>query len=181
LAWLSVFWPDGAKHRFPNSWFARTAESVRNVRVESTAEVAAGSDPDDPRVRAQKSRLTNRALLPGIDGRSAWVRRCKDVIEQHLADLPDATTAERSIIRRAAVLTTELERLEQKFALAGEANPFDLDLYQRTAGGLRRLLEAIGLERRLRDVTNPAPRSRVELSSFRRALQDAVDADEATS
>jgi hypothetical protein len=28
-----------------------------------------------------------------------------------------------------------------------------LDLYQRTAGGLRRLLEAIGIQRRPRDVT----------------------------
>jgi hypothetical protein len=135
-------------------------------------EIAPGSDADDPQVRAQKSRLTNRALLPGIDGRSAWVRRCKDVIEQHLADLPDATAAERSIVRRAAVLTTELERLEAKFAAAGEASPFDLDLYQRTAGGLRRLLEAIGLERRLRDVTNPVPRSRVQPSLARLDLID---------
>jgi hypothetical protein len=117
--------------------------------------------------------VTNgRELLPGIDGRSVWVRRCKDVIELHLADLPDATAAERSIVRRAAVLTTELERLEAKFAEAGEASPFDLDLYQRTAGGLRRLLEAIGLERRLRDVTNPAPRSRAPSSVVRSDLID---------
>jgi hypothetical protein len=120
--------------------------------------------------------VTNgKELLPGIDGRSVWVRRCKDVIELHLADLPDATAAERSIVRRAAVLTTELERLEAKFAEAGEASPFDLDLYQRTAGGLRRLLEAIGLERRLRDVTNPAPRSRAPISQLR---SDLVTIDE---
>jgi hypothetical protein len=135
-------------------------------------EIAPNLGPDDPQVRAQKSRITNRALLPGIDGRSAWVRRCKDVIAAHLADLPDATAAERSIVRRAAVLTTELERLEAKFAEAGEASPFDLDLYQRTAGGLRRLLEAIGLERRLRDVTNPVPRSRSPQSQVRADLID---------
>ena len=66
----------------------------------------------------------------------------------------NCSAAERSIIRRAAVLTTELERLEVKFALAGQANADDLDIYQRTAGNLRRLLEAVGLQRRARDVTN---------------------------
>ena len=37
----------------------------------------------------QKSRITNgSALLPGVDGRSPWVRRCKDVIAAHLSDIP---------------------------------------------------------------------------------------------
>ena len=65
----------------------------------------------------------------------------------------NASAAERSIIRRAAVLTTELERLEVKFALAGEASAGDIDLYARVAANLRRLLESIGLQRRPRDVT----------------------------
>ena len=57
----------------------------------------------------QRSSVTNGSkLLAGIDGRSAWVRRCKDVIAAHLSDIPDPTAAERSLIRRAAVLTTEL-------------------------------------------------------------------------
>jgi hypothetical protein len=104
----------------------------------------------------QKSRITNgSALLPGVDGRSPWVRRCKDVIASHLSDLggvDNCSAAERSIIRRAAVLTTELERMESKFALAGEASADDLDAYQRCANSLRRLLEAVGLQRRARDV-----------------------------
>jgi hypothetical protein len=104
----------------------------------------------------QKSRITNgSALLPGVDGRSPWVRRCKDIIAAHLSDLggeDNTSAAERSLVRRASVLTTELERLEVKFALAGEADVDDLDLYQRTAGNLRRLLEAVGLQRRTRDV-----------------------------
>jgi hypothetical protein len=106
----------------------------------------------------QRSRVANgSALLPGVDGRSTWVRRCKELIADHLADLggeDNTSAAERSIIRRAAVLTTELERLEVRFALAGEASADDLDLYQRTAGNLRRLLEAVGLQRRPRDVTH---------------------------
>ena len=65
--------------------------------------------------------------------------------------------AERSIIRRASVLTVELERLELRFATAGQADPIDLELYQRTANSLRRLLEAVGIQRRPRDVTPRLP------------------------
>jgi uncharacterized tellurite resistance protein B-like protein len=61
--------------------------------------------------------------------------------------------AERSIVRRVATLTVELERLELVFALAGEAKPEQIDLYQRTANSLRRLLESIGIKRVPRDVT----------------------------
>lgn len=72
---------------------------------------------------ARKSRITNgTALLPGVDGRSVWVRRCTDVIAAHIADLGGADNccaAERSIIRRASTLTVELERFEVKFAMAG--------------------------------------------------------------
>lgn len=83
------------------------------------------------------------------------MRRCRDLIELHTSDLGGTeaiSEAERSIIRRASVITTELEQLERRFALAGQAAAQDLDLYQRTAGNLRRLLEAVGLQRRARPV-----------------------------
>ena len=117
---------------------------------------------DRPKDR-QRSSITNGSkLLAGIDGRSAWVRRAKDLIGEHLADLGGAdntSAAERSIVRRAAVLTAQLEQLEVRFALAnGDVRPEDLDLYQRTASTLRRLLEAVGLRRRSRDVTLPSLR-----------------------
>ena len=51
-----------------------------------------------------------------------------------------------------AVLTTELEQLEVRFATAGEASADDLDLYSRASANLRRLLESVGLQRRARDV-----------------------------
>jgi hypothetical protein len=35
---------------------------------------------------------------------------------------------------------------------SGEASPDDVDVYARTAGNLRRLLEAIGLQRRAKPV-----------------------------
>jgi hypothetical protein len=85
--------------------------------------------------------------LAGVSGNSPWVRRCKDIIHAHSVDLggeDNASAAERSIVRRAAVLTVELERLETKFALAQEASPEELDLYSRVAANMRRLLEAVG-------------------------------------
>ena len=108
---------------------------------------------------ARRCRITNgSAFLPGIDGRSVWVRRAKDLNAQHVADLggPDnVSAAERSITRRIAVLSVELENLEMRFANAGSASAVDLDLYQRVANTLRRLLEAIGLQRRAKDITPP--------------------------
>jgi hypothetical protein len=106
----------------------------------------------------QKSQITNgSALLPGVDGRSPWVRRCKDIISEAIADLggfDNTSAAERSIVRRAATLSVELERMERQFALAGEADADDLDAYQRCANSLRRLLEAVGLQRRARSVND---------------------------
>ena len=123
-------------------------------------ENTAGSPTDRLRVAhrkdPQKSAVANgSALLPGVDGRSAWVRRCKELIAGHISDLGginNASAAERSIVRRACVLTVELERMERQFALAGEASPEDLDIYARIDGNLRRLLEAVGLQRRARDI-----------------------------
>lgn len=84
------------------------------------------------------------------------MRRLRDVIELHINDLGGAdrvSEAERSICRRIATLTVELETLESKFIEQGEATDKQLDLYQRTSGNLRRLLEAIGIHRKPRDVT----------------------------
>ena len=104
-----------------------------------------------------RSAMTNGAVLPGIDGRSAWVRRLKDLIALHVADLggdENISEAERAIIRRAAVIITELERMERDFALSeGAPGVIELETYQRAANSMRRLLEAVGLQRRARDVT----------------------------
>jgi hypothetical protein len=86
-----------------------------------------------------------------------------------LSDKPDATAAEQAIIRRAAVLTVELERLERQFALAGEADPETLELYGRVASNMRRMLEAVGLERCSRTVTANAGVGQLYLDALRRA------------
>jgi hypothetical protein len=129
---------------------------AQNEEIYSTNMTAANAQPDTSKPQA-RSRISNgSALLPGVDGRSTWVRRLRDLVKLHLSDLggDDAVSeAERSIVRRAATLTIEQERLELAFALAGEAAPEQIDLYQRTANSLRRLLESVGLERRAKDVT----------------------------
>jgi hypothetical protein len=116
--------------------------------------MAISADVDSQKSKG-RSRLTNGSqIVADVDGRSTWARRLRDLIQLHLADLAgEASEAERSIVRRAAALTVELERMETSFALAGEALPEQLDLYQRTANSLRRLLEAVGLDRRAKDIT----------------------------
>ena len=129
--------------------------------MESTIEIISPSSSERPKKDRQKSRITNGTkLLPDVDGRSPWVRRCKDVIASHISDLggiDNCSAAERSIIRRASVMTVELELMEKLFALAGEASAEDLDIYARVAGNMRRLLEAVGLRRRARNITPELP------------------------
>jgi hypothetical protein len=109
----------------------------------SPTEVTPGSSADSPR----KDRLIN------VDGRSSWARRFREYLGDHFSDIPDASSAERSIIRRASVLEVALEKYETKFAQAGQASAADLETYQRCANTLRRLLEAVGLQRRPRDMS----------------------------
>jgi hypothetical protein len=78
-----------------------------------------------------------------------------DILDGHVADLgghDNVSLAELSILRRAAVITIELERLEARFS-QGEPTGADLDLYQRASGNLRRLLESVGLQRRAKDMS----------------------------
>lgn len=106
-----------------------------------------------------RSRVTNgKTLFVGGSGdaRPAWARRLRDVWSLHLSDLggPDAVSeAERSLSRRAAILTIELERLEAGFSKTDDPSPESLDLYQRMTNTLRRLLETLGIQRRPKDIT----------------------------
>ena len=61
-------------------------------------------------------------------------RRLRDLIALHLSDLggvDNVCEAEGSIVSRIATLTVELERMDSVFAVAGEAKPAQIDLYQR--------------------------------------------------
>ena len=114
--------------------------------------------PVAPVKDCQRSRVANgSALVAGVDGRSVWVRRAKEIIGDAISDLggeANTSAAERSLVRRAATISVELERLEAKFATS-EANLADLDLYQKLSNTLRRLLTSLGLQRRAKTVAAP--------------------------
>lgn len=92
----------------------------------------------------QRSRVTNgsRVFVEG-DGRSAWSRRWKDIVAALADDLggEDAIgEIERSLIRRAAALTCEVEKLE---GMLSEGKDVDVDALARIVGHLRRVLEQL--------------------------------------
>jgi hypothetical protein len=80
---------------------------------------------------AHRSRVANGSkLLPLTDGRSATARRFRDLFEDICGDLGGAahlSEGQRQLVRRAAMLSAESERLEA-MAARGEA-AFDIDLY----------------------------------------------------
>jgi hypothetical protein len=125
-----------------------------------------------------RSRVTNgKVLIPHVDGRSVWVRRLRDLINAHTADLggeDELTEAHRSVIRRAATIEVELERFEQLFALSEEESPSYFDLYLRGANTLQRLLGALGLERKAKLISEP-PVPTLEQIAREIAEQDAAE------
>lgn len=107
-----------------------------------------------------RSRIANGSdLLPQTDGRSAWARMFRDVVEAmaaHVGGVDRMSEPERLTARRVAALEAELVAMESKFATAradgGEPAASDLDLYSRVSNTQRRHLEALGMARRPRDV-----------------------------
>ncbi len=107
-----------------------------------------------------RTKVTNgRQFLPGVSDACYWVRRAKDIMERYIVDLGGqqvCSEAERTIVRRAAVLVIECERLERQFAVVPQDKNVslrELDMYSKLANSLRRLLDMTGLERRSRDIT----------------------------
>jgi hypothetical protein len=97
----------------------------------------------------------NRPFVLGGDGRGAWVRRWKDLVELHsdLGGPAACSEAQLSLCRRIATTEVELERLEARMSEGDDT--VDLDVFNRLAGNLRRMFESIGLERRARPVNAP--------------------------
>jgi hypothetical protein len=98
----------------------------------------------------------NRPFVLGGDGRGAWVRRWKDLIELHVSDLggPDACSeAQLSLCRRISTTTVELERLEARMSQGDDG--VDLTIYNQMSGNLRRMLESVGLERKAKPANGP--------------------------
>jgi hypothetical protein len=96
---------------------------------------------------------SGRRMFVVGDSSSAWSRRYRDIVAAHVSDLggrPALSEAEVSLIKRVSTLELECEQMEGKLSMGLE---IDLDLYQRTANSMRRILESLGLKRVPRNVT----------------------------
>jgi len=102
-----------------------------------------------PRVRAALSN-GSALLLEHTDGRLPWARRLRDDLGGH----DNISTAELVLLKRAAMLTLQMEMMECRFAEQdGMASSLQLNDYGRALNTCRRTLEALGLGRRARDIT----------------------------
>lgn len=117
-------------------------------------ELAIDSPSLDPRSLRLRSRVTNGKVVFAIggDGRGAWARRWKDLVDAHTSDCGGRdrlTEAKLSLCRRAATITVQLEQQE---AAMSEGKDVDLASYAMVAGHLRRILESVGLGRAMKPV-----------------------------
>jgi hypothetical protein len=103
--------------------------------------------------RPRSAVTSGRQLFISGDPQSAWSRRFHDLVIGHCNDLGGfdvLSDARISLIRRASSIECELERLD---ALLSTGAAVNLDCYGRAASHLRRILETLGLDRKVRDVT----------------------------
>ena len=83
--------------------------------------------------------------MAGIDLRTRWGRRYRQLVETYAADIGEPTAMQASMIGRAASLTVELERSEASFASADKSDTDTLAAYRTTSEALRRVLESLGM------------------------------------
>ena len=106
-----------------------------------------------PKAAASRSAVANgRTLIAGIDKNSAEYRQYRDVVidlVDHLGS--DATVVQRAICEEAAGLIVWCRNA--RLALLQGDSEFNIGQYTTATNALRRLLEDIGQERRLKDVT----------------------------
>lgn len=94
--------------------------------------------------------------LADLDRRSAAYRKTAELIDAVEADCggPDQlSTAERQIVRHAALVSAMVEDLAVKW-FSGE--PIDPSTFSALTSAARRLYETIGIKRRAHDVTPPS-------------------------
>ncbi len=101
-----------------------------------------------------RSRLSNDPWsLAGVDGRSSFARRIRDICVEIASDLGGAdrlSEAQRQLIRRAATLSAQCEAAEAQAAGDGE---MDLERYVMAVDRLARVLGRLGLQRRAKDLS----------------------------
>jgi hypothetical protein len=92
-------------------------------------------------------------LLPLPAGWEADRDLLMDEYVNDMGGCDNCSMAERSLIRRIATMSVELNRLEVRFAQQEEPAPNYLALYCTLANSMRRLMESVGLQRRAVDIT----------------------------
>jgi hypothetical protein len=116
------------------------------------------SNPIPGRSKLLRSAVSNGSKpMIGADGRSMWVRRYKDLIEDHAACYggeENLSVPRMSMLRRQAAAIVECELIEARMS-AGEATYDDIDRHTRITGNIRRNYEALGMDRVARPADRP--------------------------
>jgi hypothetical protein len=117
-------------------------------------ELAANLSSDSPTIaggqRYHKHAMTNGSRLfsvVGVDGRTMTARRFRDLVEEISNDLggkSQLSETQRQLIRRASALSIMAESIESDLVLGRD---FDLTNYGMVCDRLRRIVEALGLQR----------------------------------
>lgn len=111
------------------------------------------SAQDDMPPPTARSAVANgsRLFVQELDGRTALARRYRDLVHAFTSDIGgDPSEAEKQLIRRAASLSTWCEAQEVKLASGEEV---EIGPLTTAANSLRRILQDIGLQRRVTDIT----------------------------
>jgi hypothetical protein len=91
--------------------------------------------------------------LDALDRRTRPFKRYETIRGAVLADMggeENVSEVQKQLVSKFATIAMQLEIME---AAAIDGDTIDVDLFGRAAGHLRRIAEALGLERRQRDVT----------------------------
>src|SRR5436190_1910223 len=99
--------------------------------------------PTKPTHRSSVSNGTT--LFAGVDGRTTQARRVRDVLDEILTEVGDATQSQQALARRTASLCVWAETQEAALA-RGET--VDVRALTTTANTIRRLLADLGTTRR---------------------------------
>jgi hypothetical protein len=93
-----------------------------------------------------RSRVTNGSrLFIDVDGRTASARRVRDLLDEFLSQVGDATASQQSLARRAATLCAWAEGQEGALARGEPVNVRELTT---AANTIRRLLSDLGITSR---------------------------------
>jgi hypothetical protein len=143
--------------------WAMKAEKARADR----GRIGARSD-DDPEAVPQREYepKTRLRTISDLDGRTRATRLALRLLAGLEADLGgDLSAAQRELVKRAALLGAIVEDCEARWL---ERRPADLTLYGMLVDRQRRILEALGLERKARDVTPPHNPTDAIIAAIRR-------------